>query len=507
MSEPAVIAYPVESPNNRRTSSNNSYMDENVYASSLGDSKFADDTIEMSGNFFSQLDSMIAAVKVESSALDSMKEKLREVENLRNQISMFTKRLLDADQANLNLKSNLVKVQEMYAEAKKGKAEVESSVVPIRAELNRVKDQCNKERMGRLAAQQQLAGMKDQIAMLEQANENLDREVKTIPALAESNEILKNDLAQLRRRFKEEKTQMTKHIKQLENQARDVDTVKNVVRDLSMKLLDIANSGTNGTGSNLSTSSNVSINLGMPVVAGGQMSQQQQQQQQLQMQQRYQQAQQQARYGNAPPQQLQTAQQMPHHAYCANPQQSQGASNVYYQYGAPLQNNMNTAIVAESADEDDDNSYEDADEDISYEDETADLNVHQNEYENDGFVEVNSSIESVGSLVPKATAGKGSGGKKKKNVRRSGNNAGAAAQGVRTQPRAQGQPAQPRMMQQLDAPMSKSGNNNVNMMQGQYPSQQQQQQQQRNISAGNNVNNMIPNNGQGMSQSFSLPRI
>lgn len=67
---------------------------------------------------------MIAAVKVESSALDSMKEKLREVENLRNQISNFTKRLLDADQANLNLKTNLVKTQEMLAEAKKAKAEV-----------------------------------------------------------------------------------------------------------------------------------------------------------------------------------------------------------------------------------------------------------------------------------------------------------------------------------------------------------------------------------------------
>ena len=67
---------------------------------------------------------MIAAVKVESTALDSMKEKLKEVENLRNQISNFTKRLLDADQANLNLKANLVKVQEMYAETKKAKAEV-----------------------------------------------------------------------------------------------------------------------------------------------------------------------------------------------------------------------------------------------------------------------------------------------------------------------------------------------------------------------------------------------
>ena len=67
---------------------------------------------------------MIAAVKVESTALDSMKEKLKEVENLRNQISNFTKRLLDADQCNLNLKSNLVKTQEMCAEARKSKAEV-----------------------------------------------------------------------------------------------------------------------------------------------------------------------------------------------------------------------------------------------------------------------------------------------------------------------------------------------------------------------------------------------
>ena len=67
---------------------------------------------------------MIAAVKVESSALDSMKEKLKEVDALRNQISTFTKRLLDADQANLNLKTNLVKVQEAYTELKKSKAEV-----------------------------------------------------------------------------------------------------------------------------------------------------------------------------------------------------------------------------------------------------------------------------------------------------------------------------------------------------------------------------------------------
>lgn len=132
--------------------------------------------------------------------------------------------------------------------------------MPLRAELNRTKEQCNKERTGRVAAQQQIAQLKDQVAMLENANENLDREVKTIPALAESNEILKNDLAQLRRRYKDEKAAMTKHIKTLEGQSRDVETIKGCVRELSMKLLDLANTG-NVPGSMVSSSLSSGLNL------------------------------------------------------------------------------------------------------------------------------------------------------------------------------------------------------------------------------------------------------
>jgi predicted DNA-binding ribbon-helix-helix protein len=85
------------------------------------------DSVELGNNFFSQLDSMIAAVKVESNALDTMRDKLKEVDNLRSQISTFTKRLIDADQLNLNLKTNLVKSQEAYNELKKQKSEVSSS--------------------------------------------------------------------------------------------------------------------------------------------------------------------------------------------------------------------------------------------------------------------------------------------------------------------------------------------------------------------------------------------
>ncbi len=67
---------------------------------------------------------MIAAVQLETSALDAMKEKLKELDNLRNQLSSLTKRLLEADQNNLSLKANLVKIQEAYGELKKQKTEV-----------------------------------------------------------------------------------------------------------------------------------------------------------------------------------------------------------------------------------------------------------------------------------------------------------------------------------------------------------------------------------------------
>ncbi len=74
---------------------------------------------------------MIAAVQVETSALDAMREKLKELDNLRSQLSTLTKRLLEADQTNLTLKTNLVKIQEAYADVKKSKGEVSCQIIII----------------------------------------------------------------------------------------------------------------------------------------------------------------------------------------------------------------------------------------------------------------------------------------------------------------------------------------------------------------------------------------
>lgn len=330
---------------------------------------------------------MIAAVKVESNALDTMKEKLKEVEGLRNQISHFTRRLLDADQANLNLKANLVKAQELYADMKKSKMELESSMVPLRQELNRSKEMCSKERQARIAAQQQITQMKEQITQLESLSQTLDRDVKSIPALTESNEILKNDLSSLRKRVKEEKGAMQRHIKQLEARARDAEAVRGSVRELSLKLLDVCNSSSN----NNNNSNNFN---GTNSTSNSSMLQQQQQQQQ-----RYhQQQQQQSRYSDS-------------QSYQQNGSASSG--NIYYQTEHPPDE------AQQQYDE-----YEEQEEEEEYPDDfnRSLLSADQEEYASGAYLEessvashVDSSIDSFRQskmVAPAPTAGGGNDARK-----------------------------------------------------------------------------------------------
>jgi hypothetical protein len=204
---------------------------------------------------------MIAAVKVESSALDSMREKLKEVDNLRTQISAFNKRLIEADQANLSLKSALMKSQEVYSDIHKQKSEVESANVQLRQELNRAKDFLAKEKAARQTAQQEILNLREKVGRYEAMIENFERESKTIPVLQESNEILKSDLSSARRKFKEEKNQMVKHIRQLESQQSNSDFLKTEMRNMAMHLMDVAN-GTNSSAQPTGNSGNFNVMAG-----------------------------------------------------------------------------------------------------------------------------------------------------------------------------------------------------------------------------------------------------
>jgi hypothetical protein len=228
-------------------------MEQNVYdmeSTNQGqgnEGNWADDTIERSGNLFNQLDSMIAAVQTESSALDKMREKLRELDGMRVQLSSLTKKLLDADHANLALKSNLVKIQEAYAEARRHKQELESTLVPLRQDLNKHKDLYNRERNARLSAQQESTMLKDQLVRLEKVNEEMERDVKAIPTLQEQNELLRTDLNRLRQRYKEENEYLTTQNQQLAGQLRAGEEARNEMRNLAVRMLDLSSQGHGNT--------------------------------------------------------------------------------------------------------------------------------------------------------------------------------------------------------------------------------------------------------------------
>lgn len=67
---------------------------------------------------------MIAAVKVESHALFSVKEKLQEMDSLRDQLVAVNKRMVELEQSNLNLKQVLIQEQQNISELRKQKTEV-----------------------------------------------------------------------------------------------------------------------------------------------------------------------------------------------------------------------------------------------------------------------------------------------------------------------------------------------------------------------------------------------
>lgn len=218
-----------------------------------------DETIERSGNLFSQLDYMLEAVQMEKTALDSMRDSLKELENLRSQVSHLTKKLFEADQTNVNLRANLNKMQEAYIEVKKSKSDVEGALASLKIELGKTKEICNKERTARLSAQKEVVDLKEQLAKLGKQYEDLTRESRTIDSVQESNSILQQEISALRQRYREEKASWGMQMRHMESQYnREMDVMKSDVRALAMRTLDVV--GTQNYGSNMNM--NMNMNLG-----------------------------------------------------------------------------------------------------------------------------------------------------------------------------------------------------------------------------------------------------
>lgn len=106
-----------------------------------------------------------------------------------------------------------------------------------------------KERSARMKLQQELVTYKDQCSKLEQLNEDLQEECKSIPTHQETCEMLKNDLSKARKQFQGERKELVGKVRKLEKElsVRDMDGLKTDVRKLALRLLDMSTSNNNNS--------------------------------------------------------------------------------------------------------------------------------------------------------------------------------------------------------------------------------------------------------------------
>jgi hypothetical protein len=93
---------------------------------------------------------MMAAVKEESGQIDFLRQKVRDQEFLRQEMSA---RLIDLESREASLKAELAKVDFERQEAIRAKALAESITMPVKLEVNKLKDMYQKEKAARQAAQ------------------------------------------------------------------------------------------------------------------------------------------------------------------------------------------------------------------------------------------------------------------------------------------------------------------------------------------------------------------
>ena len=220
----------------------NSYSYEDCFYSGDNGAQASLNSLDRSSGLFSQLDSMIQAVQVESTAYDTMKERIKELDIMRNQLANLTKKCLENDQVNLNLKNSIVKIQDAYVDARRKNSDYETIINNKNNEIMKLKNELSKEINIRQSKEKENIQLTERITSLEGTLINLEADNKRIPALEESNEIFKMDIQQLKERQKSDKNiinSMKNQISMYENGVYNMDAYKTNIRQLALQILNL----------------------------------------------------------------------------------------------------------------------------------------------------------------------------------------------------------------------------------------------------------------------------
>ena len=208
-----------------------------TYSSSIN---IGEDSIEENNDvFFDQIDSMMAAVKAENSAIEEMTEKLKELDRLKANVSAYESKLENTNLKITKLASTKEILQKKYDAMVGQKQLADEQLNPYRNQLVSMKESYAKERVSRLSAQQEVTNMRKKVTMLETTNKQLHNENKAIDALNELIESLRRELSDIRNKHKEDTNTLKERLKGAETFLTDQQSLRKKVHLLSKKLLDV----------------------------------------------------------------------------------------------------------------------------------------------------------------------------------------------------------------------------------------------------------------------------
>lgn len=163
--------------------------------SSLAAASPNQNVLPKTANFLSQLEQMMTQVKREAAALEGMKARLKEMDELKHKYSEAKQRLVDKD----------VETQEL----RKRMRDMELANGELRQDFQKLNDIYSADRTKLADAQQQLLRGEQEVSGLKLQNDFLSNEAQKIPELKKAIKHLKKEVNQVRAAADEEKAAQT----------------------------------------------------------------------------------------------------------------------------------------------------------------------------------------------------------------------------------------------------------------------------------------------------------
>jgi len=162
----------------------------------------SDPSINRSVSMYSQLETMMAAVRKEAAALDAMKQKIKEMDEIKKKVPELKQRLQETELKNNQLSASLKLSEDQSYQ--------------LRNDLQQLNDIYNTERKEHENIRQNNAFLDQELARVTKDMQFMQRDVQKLAELKKKNQLIITQLNDTQILLEEERAEAQKNLSQLE---------------------------------------------------------------------------------------------------------------------------------------------------------------------------------------------------------------------------------------------------------------------------------------------------